>query len=80
MCNGERFGQHTDAVGRTGTAIQDPSSGDVVVIDTVTGTLLETETIATGKTHFRGVPPGTVTGAVTYVTVAVVNAEGSTPS
>ncbi len=79
------IGDRTDGIGRTGTAIEDPSSGDVFVIDTSTGTLLESETIATrqslasGETE-SGVAPGTVLGTTTYATFGVSDAVGSVPA
>jgi hypothetical protein len=74
----EIIGSQTDAIGRSGTAIEDPSSGDVVVLDSTTGTLLETETLATTKV-FPGVSPGTVLQSVTFATVGIVGSAGSVP-
>ena len=74
------IGSRTDALGRSGTAIEDPSSGDVVVLDPSTGRLLETETLATTATASPGVPVGTVLDSVTYATGGVANALGSAPS
>jgi hypothetical protein len=76
----EIIGSRTDTIGRSGTAIEDPSSGDVVVLDPTTGLLLETETLATNATARSGVPVGTVLDSVTYATGGVANALGSVPS
>ncbi len=78
------LGNQTDAIGRTGVAIEDPNSGDVFVIDTSTGTLLESETIATpqslasGETS-SGIAPGTVLGTTTYAVFGVTDSIGSVP-
>ena len=76
----EVIGTRTDALGRTGTAIEDPSSGDVVVLDPTTGTLLETETLSTDKLAVAGVPTGSVLQSTTFGGVNVVNADGALPS
>jgi hypothetical protein len=81
----EIIGTQTDAVGRSGTAIEDPSSGDVVVLDPTTGALLETETLlATPGTPTAGASPGapkgTVLSSTTYATDGVVQSEGAVPS
>jgi hypothetical protein len=79
------IGNQTDAIGRTGVAIEDPNSGDVFVIDTSTGTLLESETIATtqslasGETS-SGIAPGTVLDTTTYAVFGVTDSIGSVPS
>jgi hypothetical protein len=77
------IGSRTDAIGRTGTAIEDPSSGDVLVLDPTTGALLETETLVTRSAPMAGVAPGlpigTAINANTYGPHGVVNGEGLTP-
>jgi hypothetical protein len=77
------IGTRTDALGRTGTAIEDPSSGDVLVLDPSTGSLLETETLSTGRVPTAGASPGLKTGTVlssnTYGPHGVVDGEGQTP-
>ena len=74
----ELIGTRTDHLGRTGIAVEDPSSGDVVVLDPSTGTLLEIQSLATtGNT--LGVAPGTVVGSVTFGPVSVVNGLGILP-
>lgn len=74
------IGSRTDAIGRSGTAIEDPSSGDVVVLDPTTGLLLETEILTTTATASPGVPVGTVLYSVTYAPGGVANALGSVPN
>jgi hypothetical protein len=78
------IGSRTDAVGRTGTAIEDPSSGDVLVLDPTTGALLETETLLTGRAPTAGASPGLPVGIVlssnTYGPYGIVKGEGLTPS
>jgi hypothetical protein len=76
----EIIGTRTDTLGRTGTAIEDPGSGDAVVLDPTSGALLETETVATPATSSPGVPPGTILQSATYGTVSVVGALGDPPS
>jgi hypothetical protein len=76
----EIIGTRTDALGRTGTAIEDPSSGDVVVLDTTTGALLEIETLSTTKLAVAGVPAGSVLNSTTFGDVRVVNADGTVPN
>ena len=72
----EVIGTRTDALGRSGTAVEDPSSGDVIVLDPSTGTLLETQSLELANTS---APPGTVIGSVTFGPVAVVNGLGTLP-
>jgi len=75
----ELIGTRTDALGRTGTAVENPGSGDVLVLDPSTGTLLETQSLAlAGNT--LGVPTGTVVGSVTFGPIAVVNGLGTLPN
>lgn len=74
----EVIGTRTDALGRTGTAVEDPSSGDVIVLDPSTGTLLETQSLAQVMNP-DGVTPGTVIGSVTFGPVSVVNGLGTLP-
>jgi hypothetical protein len=74
----ELIGTRTDALGRSGTAVEDPTSGDAIVLDPTTGVLLETQTLAMGKTTY-GVTPGTVIGSVTFGAVSVVNGLGTLP-
>jgi hypothetical protein len=81
----EIIGTQTDGVVRSGTAIEDPSTGDVVVLDPTTGALLETETLlATPETPTAGASPGepkgTVLNSTTYATDGVVQSEGAVPS
>jgi len=74
----ELIGTRTDALGRSGTAVEDPSSGDVMVLDPSSGTLLETQSLAlVGNT--LGVNPGTVIGSVTFGPISVVNGLGRRP-
>jgi hypothetical protein len=74
----ELIGTRTDALGRSGTAVENPSSGDVLVLDPSTGTLLETQSLAlVGNT--LGVAPGTVIGSVTFGPISVVNGLGRRP-
>jgi hypothetical protein len=74
----ELIGTRTDSLGRTGTAVEDPSSGDVIVLDPSTGTLLETQSLAR-EVNPDGVTPGTVVGSVTFGPVSVVNGLGTLP-
>lgn len=74
----ELIGTRVDALGRSGTAVEDPTSGDVIVLNPTTGVLLETQTLATGGTTY-GVTPGTVIGSVTFGAVSVVNGLGTLP-
>jgi hypothetical protein len=76
----EIIGTQTDALGRSGTAIEDPNSGDVVVLDRTNGSLLETETLATTKTSSPGVPVGAVLQSTTFGAVGIVNASGVVPN
>jgi hypothetical protein len=75
----ELLGPRTDGLGRTGTAIEEPVSGYVVVLDPSTGTLLETQSlVVTGNT--MGIAPGTVAGSVTFGPIAVASSLGTPPS
>jgi len=74
----ELIGTRTDALGRSGTAVENPSSGDVLVLDPSTGTLLETQSLASAGNSF-GVPSGTVIGSVTFGPISVVNGLGTVP-
>ena len=74
----ELIGTRVDALGRPGTAVEDPTSGDVIVLNPTTGVLLETQTLAMGGTTY-GVTPGTVIGSVTFGAVSVVNGLGTPP-
>ncbi|MGH9099464.1 MAG: CU044_5270 family protein [Acidimicrobiales bacterium] len=76
----ELLGSRSDALGRTGTAIEDPSSGSVVVLEPSTGTLLELETVAVGWDDPPGIALGTVLYSGTFGPVSVVNGSGTTPS
>jgi hypothetical protein len=76
----EILGARTDALGRTGTAIEDPSSGDVIVFDQSNGMLLETQILATSQTAKPGVLPGHVVSSTTYGSVSVVAHDGTRPS
>jgi len=75
----ELIGTRTDALGRSGTAVENPSSGDVLVLDPSTGVLLETQSLAlVGNT--LGVTEGTLIGSVTFGPISVVNGLGTLPS
>jgi hypothetical protein len=80
------IGQRTDALGRTGTAIEDPGSGQVFVLDPTTGALLEEQVLATHQNASQGVSgtfrvrPGTVLSTATLGPVSVVNDLGNLPS
>lgn len=76
----EDLGQRTDALGRTGTAIEDPASGDVFVLDPVTGALLASGQLATGADDPPGVTPGTVLDWTTYGPISVVDGLGTLPN
>jgi hypothetical protein len=76
----EIIGTETDGLGRSGTAIEDPSGGDVVVLNPTDGTLLETETLATTATSSSGVPTGTVLQSTTFGTVGVVSGNSVVPT
>jgi hypothetical protein len=76
----EVIGTRTDAFGRTGTAIEDPNSGDVVVLNATTRPLLEIENFSTDKLAVAGVPTGSVLDSTTFGGVSVVNADGALPS
>jgi hypothetical protein len=76
----EVIGTRTDALGRSGTAIEDPSSGDVVVLNATTGTLLEIETYSTDTHAVAGVPTDSVLQSTTFGGVNVVNADGALPN
>jgi hypothetical protein len=78
------IGSRSDAVGRTGTAIEDPSSGDVLVLDPTTGNLLEKQVLLAAGTApdpgaSLGLPIGTVLNSTTYTSSGVVNGVGMTP-
>jgi hypothetical protein len=75
----ELIGTRTDALGRTGTAVENPSSGDVLVLDPSTGTLLETQSLALVG-NALGVASGTVIGSVTFGSISVVNGLGARPT
>jgi len=72
------IGTRTDALGRSGTAVENPGSGDVLVLDPSTGTLLETQSLALAGNNL-GVTPGTVIGSVTFGPISVVNGLGTRP-
>jgi hypothetical protein len=80
------IGHRTDAFGRTGTAIEDPSSGQVFVLDPITGILLEEQVLATSQNASQGfsrtfrVRLGTVLSTATLGPVSVVNDLGNLPS
>ncbi|MGA2036203.1 MAG: CU044_5270 family protein [Acidimicrobiales bacterium] len=74
----EVVGTRTDALGRAGTAVEDPSSGDVIVLDPSTGTLLETQSLAQAGSP-DGITSGTVVGSTTFGPVSVVNGLGTLP-
>jgi len=76
----EVIGTQTDALGRSGTAIEDPSSGRAFVLDPATGILLESEMLVTPTTaQSYGLAPGTVASAMTYGPVSVVSGLGTLP-
>ncbi len=72
------IGNQTDALGRPGTAIEDPSSGIIFVLNPTTGTLLESEKLAI--TSSDGVPVGSTLSTMTYGPVSVVSGLGALPS
>jgi hypothetical protein len=74
----ELIGTRTDALGRSGTAVENPSSGDVLVLDPSTGNLLETQSLASAG-NTLGVTSGTVIGSVTFGPVSVVHGLGTLP-
>jgi hypothetical protein len=80
------IGSRTDTLGRSGTAIEDPSSGQVFVIDPTTGVLLEEQILATSQNASQGVSgtfrvrPGTELSTATLGPVSVVNDLGKIPS
>jgi len=76
----EEIGTLTDAYGRTGTAIEDPNSGTVFVIDPSNGQLLEQENLATGKNAGGAFPEGSVRFSVAYGPLSVVNSLGARPT
>ena len=76
----QEIGTMTDAYGRTGTAIEDPSSGIVFVIDPSSGQLLEQESLATGTSVSDAFPAGSVRFSVTYGPLSVVNSLGARPA
>lgn len=74
----ENVGTLTDALGRSGTAIEDPSTGKVFVIDPSTGQLLEQEDVSTSNEAASN-PPGTVDYSTTFGPLSVVNGVGARP-
>jgi len=76
----EEIGTLTDAYGRTGTAIEDPNSGTVFVIDPSNGRLLEQENLATGTNAGGAFPVGSVRFSVAYGPLSVVNSLGARPT
>jgi hypothetical protein len=78
------IGSRSDAIGRSGTAIEDPSSGDVLILDPTTGNLLGTQSLLVAGTAPQagaspGLPMGTVLNSTTYTSSGVVNGVGMTP-
>ena len=76
----EEIGTLTNAYGQTGTAIEDPSSGDVFVVDPSNGQLLEQENLATASSAGGAFPVGTVRFSVSYGPLSVVNSLGARPT
>ena len=76
----EEVGTVTNAYGQTGTAIEDPTSGDVFVINPTSGQLLEQEQVATASTAGGAFPVGTVRFSVSYGPLSVVNSLGARPT
>jgi hypothetical protein len=76
----EEVGTVTNAYGQTGTAIEDPTSGDVFVIDPTSGQLLEQENLATSSSAGGAFPIGAVQFSVSYGTLSVVNSLGARPT
>jgi hypothetical protein len=76
----EEIGTLTDAYGRTGTAIEDPNSGTVFVIDPSNGQLLEQESLAIGTSVSSAFPAGSVRFSVAYGSLSVVNSLGARPT
>jgi hypothetical protein len=80
------IGSRTDALGRSGTAIEDPGSGQVFVLDPATGALLEEQVLATSQNASQGVSgsfrvrPGTVLSTETLGPVSVVTGLGTLPA
>jgi hypothetical protein len=76
----EELGTRTDALGRSGTAIEDPSTGTVFLIDTTTGALLEQQDIEVSLPAANSdVPVGTVRYSVSFGALSVVNGLGVRP-
>ncbi|HVB06749.1 MAG TPA: hypothetical protein VNF07_10950 [Acidimicrobiales bacterium] len=75
----ENVGTVTDALGRSGTAIEDPSTGKVFVINPSTGQLLEQEEVS-GSSTTSDNPLGTVDYSTTFGPLSVVNGVGARPS
>jgi hypothetical protein len=74
----EEIGQQTDALGRSGMAIEDPSTGWAFVIDPTTGMLLEEQQL---ETYSDGdLPLGAVTYAMTFGPASIVNSLGTRPA
>jgi hypothetical protein len=76
----EEVGTVTNAYGQTGTAIEDPTSGDVFVIDPTSGQLLEQENLATSSSAGGAFLIGAVQFSVSYGTLSVVNSLGARPT
>jgi hypothetical protein len=76
----EEIGSVTDALGRTGTAIEDPTTGDVFVIDPSNGTLLEHETLTTSANAGGPRTPGSLLYSETYGPLQISNGLGIHPS
>jgi hypothetical protein len=74
------IGSVTDALGRTGTAIEDPTTGDVFVIDPSNGTLLEQETLTTSANAGGPRTPGSLLYSETYGPLQISNGLGNQPS
>jgi hypothetical protein len=77
-------GSHTDSLGRTGTALQEPTSGGSIVIDRSTGTLLESfQAVSTSASPT--LPTGTFLenqplSSTTYGPISVVDGLGTIPN
>jgi hypothetical protein len=76
----EKIGSMTDALGRTGTAIEDPMTGVVFVIDPSNGTLLQQETLTTPANSGGPRTTGSWLYSVTYGPLQITNGLGSQPS
>jgi hypothetical protein len=72
------IGSQVDALGRSGTAIEDPSSGNVFVLDPSTGDFLEWEQLAT--TSSPGIAAGSLESAETFGPVSIVSGLGTLPT